>query len=338
MAKNRSCQDRFIGDPQALSAPEGWAARKLWSRRDVVRSPFSDDTPHMATTPMPSAWASELPDLIGEQFPHSRPETRQALARAASIRTFRAGHAIVQQGDDSSLALVLDGHVAVRRTTVEGRQLIMEIVTRGGLASVLPLATRPAGADAVALTPGTAAVWHGVEVRSLATIDPGLAVDILERVLVAFERAVERIDGLVYQSALRRVARVLDDHADLFFAERPVLSRADLPAMIGTSREMTGRVLRLLERRRVVSRVGRHRLRLLDAAGLAAAAESGLDEPMGARGTRSLSVVSPRHDAVRVVRRDLGARAGRANAGLRDPKARTSAGWSMASVATGRRG
>jgi CRP-like cAMP-binding protein len=291
----------------------------------------------MASTPVPSAWASELPELIGEQFPHSRPETRRALARAASIRMFDAGHAIVQQGDDSSLALILDGHVAVRRTTVEGRQLIMAIVTRGGLASMLPLATRPAGADAVALTPGTAAVWHGVEVRSFATIDPGLAVDILDRVLVAFEGVVGRIDGLVYQSALRRVARVLDDHADLFFGDRPVLSRADLPAMIGTSREMTSRVLRLLEARGVVARVGRKRLRLLDAAGLAAAADSGLDEPMPARRTRSLSVVSPRDDTVRVVRRDLGARAGRANVVRRGPKARTPSGWSMASVAAGPR-
>ena len=291
----------------------------------------------MASTLVPSAWAAELPDLIGEQFPHSRLDTRQALARAASVRTFDAGHAIVQQGDDSSLALVLDGHVAVRRTTVEGRQLIMGIVTRGGLASMLPLATRPAGADAVALTPATAAVWHGVEVRSLATIDPGLAVDILDRVLIGLEGVVERIDGLVYHSALRRVARVLDDHADLFFAERPVLSRADLPAMIGTSREMTGRVLRLLEGRGIVSRVGRNRLRLLDAAGLAAAAASGLDEPIPVRGTRSLSVVSPRDDAVRV-RRDLGVRVGRAKAGRRDPKVRTSSGWSMASVAAGRGG
>jgi CRP-like cAMP-binding protein len=67
---------------------------------------------------------------------------------------------------------------------------------------------------------------------------------------------------------------VLDLHADLFFSEPPVLRRTHLPALVGTSREMTGRVMRALESRGVVARVGRDRLDLLDPAGLAAAARS----------------------------------------------------------------
>ena len=105
--------------------------------------------------------------------------------------------------------------------------------------------------------------------QALATRDAGFAVDLLEHVMSAFEEVVDRMDGLLYQNALRRVARILDQHADIIFGEEAVVTRAYLPALVGTSREMTGRVLRRLESEGVVQRVGRDRLRLLDASGLA---------------------------------------------------------------------
>jgi hypothetical protein len=49
----------------------------------------------------------------------------------------------------------------------------------------------------------------------------------------------------------------------VFFADPPIVSRAVLPGLVGTSREMTGRVLRELEREETVLRVGRTGLRLL---------------------------------------------------------------------------
>ena len=169
---------------------------------------------------------------------------------------------------------MLDGHAALRRTTPDGRQLIVRIVDRGGLASVLPLAARPAAADAVALTQTPVAMWRGEEIRSLAEADAGLAMELLDLVLLAFEEMAGRLEGLLYQDAPRRVARILHRHADLFFREVPVLTRRHLPMLVGTSREMTGRVLRVLESRGLVAREGRHGLRLLDPAGLAIAAES----------------------------------------------------------------
>jgi CRP-like cAMP-binding protein len=233
-------------------------------------------------TAIDPAWVAVLPDVIDEAFPHSRADTRRALQAAAGVRVVGAGHAILHQGDETSLALVLNGHVALRRTTVDGRQLIMRIVGRAQVVSILPLAARPASADAVALTASPAAVWRSKAVRTLAITDPGFAIDILDQVLATFEEVVGRLDALLYQNALRRVARVLLQHRDLFFVERPVLTRAHLPILVGTSREMTGRVLRVLEARGLVARVGRSRLRLLDPAGLVAVAE-GDDESADAR-------------------------------------------------------
>jgi CRP-like cAMP-binding protein len=216
---------------------------------------------------------------LDEAFPRSQPATRRRLALAAAVRTYSADDMIIRQGDASSLALVMDGHVAVRRTTLDGRQFMVRIVGRGRMSPVLPLAAIPASADAVALTSSVAAVWRSEEFRSLATTDPGLGVDLLDDVLDSLDEVMQRLDGLLYQDAIRRVARVLDLNADLFFAEPPVLTRTHLPSLVGTSREMTGRVLRVLESRALVARVGRDRLRLLDPDGLAAIAETGIERP-----------------------------------------------------------
>ena len=213
-----------------------------------------------------------FPGQLGTIFPQSRTESRTALLTAVTVQTFAPGQRIFRQGDDTPVALVLDGHVAIRRTSLDGRQPIFRIVGQGKLAAFFPLKARPSAADAIALTEASIALWTGSWFRSLATLDSGLAVDLLDHVLLTYEDVVGRLDSLLYQDALRRVARILNLHADLFFADQPVLTRDYLPNLVGTSREMTGRVLRVLESRALVTRVGRDRLRLLDAAGLAAVA------------------------------------------------------------------
>jgi CRP-like cAMP-binding protein len=224
----------------------------------------------------PSESTSTLLARIAEAFARSRPETRVALATAASIRSFAARQIMGRQGDDEHVALVLEGYVALQRTTGDGRQLIIRIVRRPGLVQVLPLVGRGAAGDALALTPSIAAIWQGSEIRALANADTGLAGDLLDHALATFEETVGRMDGLGYQNAGRRVAAMLELHAELFFADQPILRRSDLPGLVGTSREMTGRVLRILEARAVVERIGRDRLRLLEPAALAAVARVGL--------------------------------------------------------------
>jgi DNA-binding GntR family transcriptional regulator len=59
------------------------------------------------------------------------------------------------------------------------------------------------------------------------------------------------------------VLRILARHRALFFADPPVLTRAHLAGLVGTSQEMTRRVLRQLEREGAIAREGRSGLRLL---------------------------------------------------------------------------
>jgi CRP-like cAMP-binding protein len=219
-------------------------------------------------------------EVLRSAFPRSSTETQQMLLSAADIRTFRREKTVVDQGEESRIGLILAGHLGFRRTTVDGREVMPRIGSRGDMAPFMPIAGRPSTAEAVALTTSRVAFWPAADVLALAAGDAGFAIDILEHVMFVFEEVVDRMDGLLYQNALRRVARILDQHADIIFGEEAVVTRAYLPALVGTSREMTGRVLRRLESEGVVQRIGRDRLRLLDATGLARTAAA----PTSARG------------------------------------------------------
>jgi CRP-like cAMP-binding protein len=220
---------------------------------------------HPEVVPLTDSTAFEtVAQVVGKAFPRARPETHRQLVARADIRVHKAGQTIVAQGNDKWTVLVLDGHVGSRRTSPDGREVIPKVVPPGQLSSLMPIASRPAVVETVALTPCLVALWPGHELHGLASDDAGLAFDLLDHALLGFEAIVERLDGLLYQDAVRRVARVLEQHAEIMFGDMAVLSRAYLPALVGTSREMTGRVLRKLEADGVVARIGRDRLRLLD--------------------------------------------------------------------------
>jgi CRP-like cAMP-binding protein len=205
----------------------------------------------------------DLSGLIERALPRARPETRQFLVRAARVRTVRREEVIFHQGEPIPLTLVRNGYSAFRRTTADARQLILGLATRGDLFGFSSIAAQSASADLLAVTDGEVALWTGRDVRSLAAGDVGFALDAIEGMAQFTADIAERLDGFTHQDARQRVVRVLAAYEDLFFGPSAVLSRAYLPRLVGTSREMTGRVIRDLEREEVIARVGRTGLQLL---------------------------------------------------------------------------
>ena len=208
--------------------------------------------------------ASRLLTMIESRLPGSRPASTQALVRTARVRRVPAGEPIWRQGEPMPLTLVVEGFAAFRRTTVDGQQLIPVVVLPGELYGLIGVAGSLATADFAALTDCVVATWPGARIRELATADAGLALDVIDHLAFVLTVITERFDGFLHQDARRRVLRVLGRYRDLFFADPPILTRAQLPALVGTSREMTSRVLRSLERDGAIARVGRTRLLLLD--------------------------------------------------------------------------
>lgn len=204
-----------------------------------------------------------LRELLTPTLPGCRSATIERLIQTAQTRTVQPGEKIYRQGDPVPLTLILSGYGAARRTTVNGKELVSGVAPAGVLFGWSGLASVPSSVELVALTECEIAQWRGTEVRALAAADPGLALVAIDSMAYSLHQAVERIEGFLHQDARLRVLRILARHRDLFFGEPAVLTRAHLPGLVGTSREMTGQVLRQLEREGTIERVGRAGLKLL---------------------------------------------------------------------------
>jgi CRP-like cAMP-binding protein len=196
-------------------------------------------------------------------LPGCQPETIDRLLQTVRTRSVKPGEQIYRQGDPVPLTIILDGFGAARRTTVNGKELVSGVAPAGVLFGWSGLAAVPSSVELVSLTECDIGQWPGAEVRALAAADPGLALAAIDSMAWSLHQSVERIEGFLHQDARLRVLRVLAQHRDLFFGESAVLTRAHLPGLVGTSREMTGRVLRQLEREGTIARIGRAGLKLL---------------------------------------------------------------------------
>src|SRR5438552_1308044 len=207
--------------------------------------------------------APNLEARIAAAIPGSRLESVSMLAGNARLRELLSGELIFRQGDPIPLTLLLSGHAAFRRTTADGQLVSVGVAYPGELFGISSVAGTIASTEMVALTDAVALSWRGLDVRRLAETDAKFALLVIDRLSLFATMLTEKLDGFLHQDARRRVVRVLARHRDLFFSDPPILTRTHLPGLVGTSREMTGRVLRALEREGVIARVGRAGLRLL---------------------------------------------------------------------------
>lgn len=200
--------------------------------------------------------------LVSRALPGS-PQTSRALAETAQLKQASAGETIMRQGDPIVLTLMIRGHAGWRRTTADGQEVFVGVASAGEMRGITSLAGVISTVDLVAITDCLIAQWPGQEVRRLAERDPQLALEVIDTLSEFLNILTEKVDGFLHQGARRRVLRILARHRDLFFADPPILTRAHLHHLVGTSREMTGRVLRQLEREGTIARHGRMGLRLL---------------------------------------------------------------------------
>ncbi len=224
--------------------------------------------------------AAAFESMLATVLPEAAERSLAALARQATIRPFRRHERVLSQSRDPLLTLIVDGHLGAVRSDADGRQQMITIAGPGELVGVLSLRPDAPAVDLVGLNRGTAALWSGDLVMSLARLDAGLAVGLLDHALRSAARLLNRLEHVTFDSVSRRLAMILWMRRELLFdARRPLLSRPQLADLAGTSREMAGRVIRDFEQRGLVGRIGVTGLVLLDPVGLRAAA--GIDASDG---------------------------------------------------------
>jgi CRP-like cAMP-binding protein len=187
---------------------------------------------------------------VARLLPNADAGTLRRLEEASQQRAFRRRDLLHARGHQLPPFVLLHGHLMYRRV-VETGQIRAALIAGPGYFGGLRSITDPA-ADAlyelVALTDGTWATWDPRFVRELALKDAGLAVGLLD-LWSAFALVLNvRLDERSFGNARQRMAAILTRYGETIFdTGHPVAQRADLAAMIGTSRVLMYRTLRGLE-------------------------------------------------------------------------------------------
>jgi len=211
--------------------------------------------------------------MVARLLPGADASTLLRLEGAATHQTFGRRDLLHARGILLPPFVILDGHVIARRVAETG-QVRAALIAGSGYLGGLRSISEPDGEalyELVAMSNGIWATWDPRFVRDLALRDAGLAVGLLD---LSSDFAVVlnmRLDERSFENARQRLATILTRYGKVIFdTPHPVAQRADLAAMIGTSRVMMYRALRELEASGLVERHRGGGINVLDAEGLAA--------------------------------------------------------------------
>jgi len=209
---------------------------------------------------------------IARLLPGADARSLLRLEHAARQQTFSRRDVLHARGIQLPPFVMLDGHVMYRRVVETGQVRAALIAGPGYLGGLRSISVPDADAlyELVALTDGTWATWDPRLVRDLALKDAELAVGLLD-LSADFAMVLNvRLDQQSFATARQRMAAILTRYGDAIFDTRhPVAHRADLAAMIGTSRVMMYRTLRGLEADGLVKRHRGGGISIVDHDGLA---------------------------------------------------------------------
>ena len=204
---------------------------------------------------------------VARLLPGGDASTLRRLEWAARTQTFCRRDILHARGIALPPFVVLDGHAMDRRVAETGQVYAALIAGPGYLGGLRSISDPNAEAfyELVALTDGSWATWDPGFVRGLAQEDGGLAVGLLDQASDFGATLNLRLDERSFETARQRMAAILIRYGKAIFDTRhPVARRADLAAMIGTSRVMMGRALRELEADGLVEREHGGGIRILD--------------------------------------------------------------------------
>ncbi len=180
-------------------------------------------------------------------------------------RTAERGEMVLLEGEPAEgLYFVVAGAVKVFKTSAEGKEQILNIVSPGESFNDIPAFDGgPNPASAQAMGP---VVLYGIRKSSLETIlrdYPQVALNTIEVLAGRLRHLVSLVEDLSFRHVIGRVAKILLDYGGDGTGPRPRLTQQEMAAMAGTAREMVGRSLKALEEEGAI-RLDRHRIVITD--------------------------------------------------------------------------
>jgi len=183
---------------------------------------------------------------------HLRPEDLRRLAADSTISFHRAQSTIFQKGDPGdSLMAVLAGRVKICTYSLGGKELVLNIIDRGGLfGEIAVLDGQTRSADAAAIGDTELLVLERRRLMPFLTRDPEIAARLIAVLCQRLRQTSEQLEDALLRDAPSRLARTLlrlanalgvPDGAGLRLNIR--LSQQQIGSLVGISREITNKYI-----------------------------------------------------------------------------------------------
>jgi CRP/FNR family transcriptional regulator, cyclic AMP receptor protein len=193
------------------------------------------------------------------------------LAELGSLRQFRRGTILIQEGDlGGSLYVIVKGRLRAFSNSINGsdREITFGVYTAGDVVGEMALDGGTRSASVIAIQTTICSIVKRDAVRAYISKEPEFAFDLLSKVIDRARRATRASRNLVLIDAYGRLSELFSELVCFNpltgtheIPER--LTQADIASRIGTSREMVTRLLRDLEQGEYIKFTEKKHIQLL---------------------------------------------------------------------------
>jgi len=180
----------------------------------------------------------------------------------ASVRSFPKNSVVINDGDESnSLYVIVSGKVKIFLMNDKGKEIILNYQLAGeyfGELSLLDQVCR--SASVITLEPCQFIIITRTDFMRCISMHPEIALRVMRDLTARLRVLTDEVKGFALLDVYGRLTRVLLKLAEMrdgeLVIEQPP-SRKDLASMIGSSREMTTRIIKSLEEGGYISTQGK---------------------------------------------------------------------------------
>ncbi len=182
------------------------------------------------------------------------------LANSCYIKTINAGQTITIEGDDKSLYgfLVISGRMAVMKSSLSGKELIVELLPPGDLFGLIIALSPKDQINELYVRAELKSEVISIPISALTSVlssHPRLYKNFFDYLLVHLQSSYRISRGLAHDSVEVRIAMILLRLAQNFARELPApqdqtidITRQQLAELTGTTTESAIRATRLMEK------------------------------------------------------------------------------------------
>jgi len=171
---------------------------------------------------------------------------------------------VVEDERSDYMYFIISGVVKVYKRSVDGKEQILNIASRGE--SLNDVSTFDGGSNAANMLAMTPVRLYGAkkrDMRNLLSQHPKIALNVAKVLAGRVRRDSSLVEELSFDQVLNRLAKWLLRHVTEGADTLPRLTQQDLAAMVGTSRVVVNRSLRIMEEKGAI-RLERRRIVIAD--------------------------------------------------------------------------